>query len=382
MQFTPIQNPIIQARDLAVGIHARAGSADRAGKLPAEDVRDLCESGYLAMPVLKRFGGPELPLREIIAAHLELAQGSASTGIVAAMTLQTMGHARETEPWAEDHFAHISQIVLDGGLINSAASEPRMGSPSRGAVFSSTATRDGDEWVLDGQKTWITGGQHLTHLLIKLEVEDAPGTLLVPADTPGLRWETTWGDALSLRASDSHDLYLEGARVPGWALIQHGKLDSPHPNAWFPMLLGATYLACGLAARRAVIQYALERVPSALGEPIATLPKIQRQIGEMDLVLQAAQALLLDVAGVWDNHPTERESLYPRIAAAKHFAVESAANATEIALKIAGGRAITPSLPLERYFRDARAGAMQPPSGDTALETIGQGAIAVYEASR
>ncbi len=130
-----------------------------------------------------------------------------------------------------------------------------------------------------------------------------------------------------------------------------------------------------MAARNTVIRYALERVPTALGRPISTLPKIQRQIGEMDLALQAAQALLFQVARRWDDEPEAREIIYPHVVAAKHLAVETAATVTEKALRVAGGIAITHDLPLERYFRDVQAGSMQPPSGDTALEMIGRNAI-------
>ena len=129
-----------------------------------------------------------------------------------------------------------------------------------------------------------------------------------------------------------------------------------------------------MAARDSVIKFALERVPSALGKPIATLPKIQRQIGEIDLMLQSARALLLEVAGLWTGDERSK-GLFPRIAAAKHMATETANSVTDKALQIAGGTSLTRDLPLERHFRDTRAGLMQPPSGDTALEIIGRGAI-------
>ena len=124
-----------------------------------------------------------------------------------------------------------------------------------------------------------------------------------------------------------------------------------------------------------MIQFALERVPTALGKPIATLPKIQRQVGEIDVALQAAQALLLEIACLWTGDPETCCTLYPRVAAAKHYAVEVAQEVTDKALRIAGGQSITASLPLERYFRDVRAGFMQPPAGDTALEIVGRGAL-------
>ena len=134
-----------------------------------------------------------------------------------------------------------------------------------------------------------------------------------------------------------------------------------------------------MAARHHVIRYALERVPTALGKPIATLPKIQRQIGEIDIALQAARALLFEVAAEWTERDEDRPQMVARIAAAKTVVTETANKVTDQALQIAGGTSITKALPLERFFRDVRAGAMQPPAGDTALELVGRAAIAAVE---
>jgi alkylation response protein AidB-like acyl-CoA dehydrogenase len=139
--------------------------------------------------------------------------------------------------------------------------------------------------------------------------------------------------------------------------------------------MAVVYLGAAVAARNAVIKYALERTPTALGQPIATLPKIQRQIGEIDLALQAARALLFEVAGQWTGEEENRRKLYPRVVAAKVQVIEAANDVTDQALRIAGGLSITKALPLERYFRDVRAGPMQPPAGDMALEMIGRHAI-------
>ncbi len=213
-------------------------------------------------------------------------------------------------------------------------------------------------------------------MLVRLQVEDGPGLILVPQETPGVTWEETWVNTLSLRASDSHDVYFTDVEVPPDHLLERSAGRGPSlPNAWFPLLLAAAYLGPAIAARQAVVQYALERVPAALGKPIATLPKIQRQIGEIDIALQAAQALLFEVAQAWTGEVAVCQSLFSRVAAAKHFAIETAQDVTNQALQIAGGQSITSALPLERYFRDVRAGSMQPPSGDTALEIVGRGAL-------
>lgn len=356
------------AQTLANQLHPRATQADKRGKLPPEDIADLKSSGYLTLNIPKQYGGFDLTLRECIEAQLELAQGSGATALVTAMQLQVFGAARDCKTWSDDIYERFCHEATNGALFNSVATEPALGSPSRGALFKTTAQETETGYCINGHKTWTTGGQHLTHMLVKAMYNDQPAVFLIEQTRTGIRWEETWQDALSFRASDSHDVHFENCDIPKENLV------IPHPNPpqikspWFPMMLASVYLGSAIAARNTVIQYALERVPTALGKPIATLPKIQRQIGDLDMHLQAARTHLLDTANTWNGNDA-------KIASAKHFAVTVANEVTEKALQIAGGTALTPHLPLERYFRDVRAGHMQPPSGDTALEIIGKNAI-------
>lgn len=368
-------SPVDLARQLAADFATRADAADRQGKLPPEDVQALKESGYLTLSMPREYGGHGLSLRECVIAQLELAQASAASALVAAMQLHIFGNARENRPWPEDKFEKLCRIALNGGLINAVASEPILGSPSRGGAFATTAVLQGDCWVINGHKTWITGGAQLTHMLVRLNIDDDPALILAPNSLPGIEWVETWRDALSLRASDSDDVYFRDVAVPADNLLERGADSTRPPEAWFPVMITSVYLGTAIAARNAIIRYALERVPTALGRPIATLPGIQRQIGEIDLRLQVAQTFLLDAASTWGGDADERRRQYPRIVAAKAFVTETAADVTEKALRIAGGMSITHALPLERFFRDTRAGLMQPPSGDVALELIGKHAI-------
>lgn len=367
------------ARTLAVDIATRATAADREGRLPAADVALLRQSGYLALAVPREFGGRGESLLICTAAQLELAKGSASTALVAAMQHQVVGHQRETRTWRPDAREQIMREAAGGGLLNHLGSEPRLGSPSRGGLPDTTATPtpDGAQLLVNGRKTWATGGRHLTHLLVRVAVGEQGGVVLVrqgDKNTPGVEWIETWRDALSLRATDSHDVVFHDVVVPRENLIETGN-PRALPNVWFPMMLSAVYLGTALAARDALIRYALERVPTALGKPIATLPKIQRQVGEIDVALMAARALLFEVAGEWTGRDEDRPVMMSRIAAAK-MAVSAAANeATGKALQAAGGAALTGALPLERCFRDVRAAGMQPPSGDTAYEMVGRAAL-------
>jgi alkylation response protein AidB-like acyl-CoA dehydrogenase len=359
------------ARSLAAELASRAGPADRAGRLPEADIRALRESGYLGLNIPKEYGGFGLGMRDTVAAQLELAQGSASTAIVAAMQFQIFGNEMLSRSWSQEHYEQFSREAARGALFNSAASEPQLGSPSRGGLPETYAQSRPEGWCLNGHKTWTTGGRHLTYMLVRCRIDGQHAVLLVPNETPGVRWEETWRAALSLRASDSHDVYFNDVLLPKGHLVERS-IGRPQPNPWFPMMLAAVYLGTGLAARNDAIRYALDRVPSALGKPIASLPKVQRQIGEMDLALRAASSLLLESAENWDAAP---QPAMPAITAAKQFACETAAQVTEQALQIAGGAALGPDLPFERYFRDTRAGMMQPPSGDTAFEALGQAAI-------
>lgn len=365
-------------RELAERFALRASAADRAGELPDEDVRDLKASGYLALSVSTAFGGAGLGLGDCLAAQLELARGSTSTALVAAMQLHLFGHAEETRPWTESVRERLSQLAVGGALLNSVASEPELGSPSRGGLpkTEAAATADGAHWVINGHKSWTTGGRALDQMLVRCRVGDEPAVVWVPGDAVGVEWRETWRDALSLRASDSHDLLLSDVMVPSDHLVSRGPSRSTLPNAWFTLLTAATYLGAALAARDRIIRYAQGRVPTALGRPIATLPGIQRQIGDMQAALDAAVTFMQAAADQWDATALARRAdAYPRIVAAKHIGVETALRVTEAALRVAGGASLSADLEFERYFRDARAGLMHPPSGDAALELIGRAAL-------
>jgi alkylation response protein AidB-like acyl-CoA dehydrogenase len=384
MKATIDHEAVELARALATEVAARADAADRAGALPAQDVAALRDAGYLALAVPVEFGGRGASLLTCVAAQMALAKGSASTALVAAMQHQVVGHQRETRSWRSDAYERIMQEAVVGALLNHLGSEPQMGSPSRGGLPATTAepTPDGERLLINGHKTWCSGGRHLTHLLLRVRLGDEAGVVLVRqelAGVPGLEWVETWQGALGLRASDSHDAVFRNVLVPRAALIEIGEAKGA-PNVWFATLLAAVYLGAALAARDAVIRYALERTPSALGRPIATLPSIQRQIGEIDVALSAARALLLEVAGEWAGADGragtgDRAAFMARVAAAKAAVTTAAHEATAKVLQVAGGAGITRALPLERYFRDVRPAAMQPPAGDTAYEMVGRAAL-------
>ncbi len=369
--------PLEIARDLAAELAPAAAEADEAGALPAGDVERLHASGYLKLALPADFGGAGVDLRTHVAAQALVAAANASTALVAAMTAMVVGYARDGVAWARER-ERVFGLVADGGLVNVVASEPELGSPSGGGLTRTVLSPDGDDHRLDGRKTWSTGGRHLTHLFVLTRRDDEPVTVMVTNHAPGVAWHETWGDGLSLRGSESHDVTFTDVHVAARDVLA---LDPPppneKPNPWFTALVAATYLGIARAARDATIDYALERVPTGLGRAIATLPSIRRQLGELDAALVPAEATLWDAAGAWD----ERRDGVP-ITLAKHVCVEAALRVTEGALRIAGAAALDPRLPLARHFRDARAGLAHPPKGDALLERLGGVAIAARSAAR
>jgi alkylation response protein AidB-like acyl-CoA dehydrogenase len=146
-------------------------------------------------------------------------------------------------------------------------------------------------------------------------------------------------------------------------------------NAWFTLGLSAVYLGVAEAAVDAAAGYALDRVPVALGRPIAELESVQRHLGTAALLLHTARMQLHHTAEQWMHNPDRRYELTPWLSAAKVTATNHAVDAVDHCLRAAGGAGLTRTLPLERYYRDVRAGLSHPPSDDEAAILFGRIAV-------
>ncbi len=390
--LTPRQHRIADlAATLGDRFAQRAAAHDRDGSFPFENYADLHESGYLRLVVPAEYGGDGADLLSIVIAQERLARGDGATAMAVDMTLHLIGRLAELHSWPEPIFATICRsVVEDGALINAAASEPGLGSPSRGGLPATTATPTAGGWSINGHKQFVSMAPALRYFLTSVALPpgpDAPqgatANAIVRAGTPGLRLDDTWSDALSLRTSGSYDVLLENVFVPDEWLVDRQPVGVPPPQgqpaqtAWFGLTIAAVYLGIGQGAGAAICAYARERTPSALGRPIATLPNIQRRVGEMQATLEAARAVLYQTTRAWVEQPERRGALAPAIVLAKYLCTNAAIAATDQALRIAGGFGLTRTLPLERYFRDARAGLTHPPQDDAALELIGRAALNV-----
>ncbi len=377
------------ADELAARFAGRADAYDRTGSFPRENYVDLHHAGYLRLVVPPAYGGEGANLFEVVLAQEHLAHGDGATAMAVGMTMHLIGRLAETNIWPEAVFAPLCRaIVAEGALINLAASEPEMGSPSRGGLPATLATPVTGGWQVTGHKLFVSMAPALRYFVVSVALprtetypQGARANAIVTAGSAGLRLEDTWGDALSLRSSGNYDVLLDNVFVPDAWLVDRQAIDAAPvvdatvQMAWFSLALAAVYLGIGQAACDTLCAYARERVPAALGQPIATLPAIQRRIGEMQTGLLAARALLYQTAQSWVEYPDRRSQLGAQIAAAKYVCTNAAVMATDQALRAAGGFALTRKLPLERFFRDVRAGLTHPPNDDAALELVGRTAL-------
>jgi alkylation response protein AidB-like acyl-CoA dehydrogenase len=384
------QRVVALADELAARFAERAVLHDRDGSFPFQNYADLHESGYLRLAIPREYGGEAADAFTMVMAQEHLARGDGSTALAASMLVHILGRGAEEHSWPTPIFATICRtIAAEGGLINSVVTEPELGSISRGGAPATSATPTTGGWLINGHKNFATGGPALRYLVTGVALPpsaDAPkgemASAIVQAGAPGLRLESTWSDSLSLRTSGNDDVYYENVFVPDDWLVNRRPIGAPAPpgappffNAW-SLTVAAVYLGIGQAACDAACDYANGRVPPSLGKPIAELPHIQQWIGQMQVALDAARAVLYDTTRAWVERPELRPTLGAPLAEAKYLATNAACSATETALRVAGGFSLTRALPLERYFRDARAGLFNPPQDDLALGQVGRAALA------
>lgn len=382
------QQRVALADKLAATFNQRAKVHDLDGTFPHENYNDLHALGFLRLVIPEEFGGEAVSLYDLVMATERLSRGDGGTGLAVSMLLHVLGRQREELNWPKEVYGEICRnIAREGGLINSIVTEPQLGSISRGGIPASTARRDGNDWLISGHKIFATGALALRYHVVAVSLpatEAAPkgeiGFAIVDARAPGIRIVPTWAGNLSFRSGGSDDIYYDDVRVADHWLVERRAIGSPPPTApgagGWSLVIAAVYLGIGQAGVNAALDYANHRVPSVLDKPIAALPHIQHWIGEAQVQLDGARALLYSTAEAWTERPGIRPFLASAVAGSKYLCTNAACFATERALRVAGGFGLTRDLQLERFFRDARAGLFQPPQDDLALTLMGRLALA------
>lgn len=362
---------------LTAEVASTAEQYDRSGDIPVAGLAAAHRGGYLTATVAARFGGPEAGPFEVVQILSALGEGDPSVALIAANNLAIHQMQAATDSWPADLYDDLLRQSVQGPApVNVIRAEPELGAPARGGLPKTIARRTANGWTLTGRKTFATGGTALAyHLVWAITDEEEPrvGHVIVPADSAGITWHQTW-DHLGLRASNTHDVSYAGVEVGEENFLEIPKTDGVYRDpavATGPTGFGhpALYVGVARAARTAFVTYARERVPTALGRPIAETERIQAIAGEIDAQIVQAETLLY---GTLLRVAADDPAVAAGLSLVKVQIARSVIAAVQTAVAALGNAALTRHNPLERHLRDVLCVRVHPPQEDTALLAAGR----------
>ena len=332
----------------------RAREWDEAERFPSEIVPELATLGLLGIKIPEAYGGAGLDMSAYAIAVEEAARvdGSLALTIASHNGLGT-GHilAVGTE---EQKLKYLSRACTGEWLAAWALTEPGSGSDSAG--LRTTAVRDGDEWVINGSKMFITqgavGGFCVVLARTSFEVPAQRGitAFIVETRTPGYS-ASKHLKKLGCRSSDTAEITLEQVRVPDsqrLGEVNQGFLDTMRILDGGRVSIAAMALGLGRGALEMALSYAKQR--EAFGKPIAEFQAIQWMLADAQTELDAAELMVRRAAWLADNG----RRFTAEASMAKLFASEVATRVCNNALQIHGGYGYTREFDIERHLRDAK----------------------------
>ena len=342
------------ARDFAEAEVAPSSvERDIKAEFPTEIVKKLGELGFLGMMVSPDYGGAGLDTISYVLAMIEISKVDASLGVIMSVNNSLVCHG--LEKYGSDHIKNKYLIPLAKGekLGAFALSEPEAGSDA--TKQKTTADKEGDSFVLNGMKNWITNGTSADYYLVmattdKEKAHHGISTLLVEKGTPGF----THGkkeDKLGIRSSDTCSLSFESCKVPAENLIwEEGKGFNFAMNILNGGRIGIAAQAIGIAVAslEASIKYAKER--KAFGKTISNFQAIQFKIADMAVKVETAKLLTLRAAAMKDAG----QKYYKEAAMAKLYSSKIAVDCALEAIQIHGGYGYVREYLVERYLRDSK----------------------------
>ncbi|MGP4038506.1 acyl-CoA dehydrogenase family protein [Gracilibacillus sp. D59] len=369
-------NHQLEAKRLADIFAERAELIDAEASFPYANFEDLKKSGFLSLTIPKEYGGEGLNLYQFLQIQETLAKGDAPTALSLGWQLGVLLEQAEDRNWSEESFAKVCRLVVEKkALLNLAQTERATGSPSRGGIPTTVAEKEGNGWKINGSKSFTSMAVALDYSIVTVDVNRTgkKGYVLIDHKLPGVRVEETW-DSISMKATKSDDLILDNVLVAKDDLLFQEDPKKPFPKGWY-LQIPAVYLGVAAAARDYAIHFASTFQPNTLPGPIKEVPEVRRKIGEIELELFKAREVLYAVATKWVEQPDKRAELGPSLQAAKHIVTNSANNIVDLAMRIVGARSLSAKNPLQRHYRDVRAGLHNPPTDDAIVYNLAKSVL-------
>jgi alkylation response protein AidB-like acyl-CoA dehydrogenase len=358
-------------RDVAQDFKAGAADVDRERRPPVENLAVLAKLGFTGSFIPPEFGGLGLTTLETALIFEQVAAACPNTAMLLACT-------DGATPRAILHLGNEEQKrrylpgFLSGELLAAwAMSEPDAGSDA--GACKTRATLDGDHYVINGSKTWVTGAQVSGLFLVIVRLSDEPGlkgcgAILVERDAPGLSFGNHL-DLLGLRGTGMTPVYFDACRVPKYNLIVPcGEMSRLLSVLDGERVVGNPSIALGIAQSALEASVAFIRERRQFGKAIADFQGIQWKVADLVIDIEAARALIYRAAeraeandlASWDASIT------------KVFASEMGIKVTNAAMQLAGASGLSVEYPFERHFRDIRGLAIGYGTSEVHRTTIGR----------
>lgn len=331
-----------------------ASQWEREGRYPSEIVEQLKDMGLFGMTIPEEYGGLDLDAVSFAIVFEELARGwMGVAGTLGSHSLSCLMIARHGTP--EQRERYLPDLATGKRRTGVGLTEPDAGTDLQG--IRTVAVRDGDHYVINGRKTWITNARHADPLpvLVKTDPDAEPrhrgmSIFLVEAGTPGYQVLRDIGK-LGYKGPESCEVVLDNVRVPADALLGgvEGRglqqalsaLESGRIN------IAARSVGIAQAAFDAALQYSKQR--TAFGQPISDFQAIQLKLADIATELQAARLMTYWAASAQAGG--KRADMYAGMA--KYYASEVAIRASLEAMRIHGGYGYSTEYVVERLYRDA-----------------------------
>ena len=355
-QIAPLVSHMDQAQEMDVGL------------LP-----QLFELGLMGIEIPEEFGGAgsNFFTSILVVEELSRTDPSVATLVDVQNTLVNNALAR----WGSDELqAHYFPKLASEWIGAFALSEA--GSGSDAFALSCRATRDGDDWVLDGQKLWVTNGQEASTYIVFATVDPEAGhkgiaAFIVDRDNDGFSVGKK-EDKLGIRASSTTELILDSVKVSSWKVL--GELGIGYKVAIETLNegrigIGAQMVGTAQGALDHTIRYVHER--EQFGRTIGDFQGVQFQMAEAATELEASRLLVYNAARLRD---TGEDFLVPA-AMAKLHSSRMAQKVTSLCIDLFGGYGFTKEFPVEKFYRDSKIGTIYEGTTNMQLQTIARGLL-------
>ncbi|HFC10086.1 MAG TPA: acyl-CoA dehydrogenase [Chloroflexi bacterium] len=334
-----------------------AAEFDESGEFPMETIRKMGEMGFMGIEVPEEYGGAGMDTLAYVLAEMEISKVDAAHGTIMSVNNSLFCHGILHYGTEEQKQKYVVPVASGQAIGAYALTEPSSGSDA--ANMRTRAVREGDYYILNGRKNWITSGPVADYFVVFAMTDPSKGhkgitAFIVDGDTPGLvrgRKEPKLG----IRASATSEIGFENVKVPvenrigeegqgfkiAMAVLDAGRIG-----------IAAQALGIAEAAYEAARQYVQER--EAFGHPIGEFQGTGFKIADMKSRIEAARALTFNAALAKEKAKKTGERYTLEASMAKLFAAETAMYCAWAAVQIHGGMGYSKELPVERYFRDAK----------------------------